>query len=104
MDLENIFIRSHTLFVKKVAVKRWFWYIVAAIACCYKTATQFFTSASTLRFYADLDFVPAPTKFGCLLKYAILIDADEEKTQETLGLLIQRYQLQEKKLYELWRI
>ena len=30
--------------------------------------------------------------------------ADEKKTQETLGLLIQKYQLQEKKLYELSNI
>ena len=73
VDLENIFLRSQTLF-KKVAVKRCFWYtvLVAAKACFYKTAKQFFTSASTPRFYADLDFVPAPTKFGRLLMYASL--------------------------------
>ena len=71
VDLENIFLRSQTLF-KKVAVKRCFWYIVAAKACFYKTAKQFFTSAGTLRFFAYLDFVPAPTKFGRLLMYAIL--------------------------------
>ena len=32
------------------------------------------------------------------------LTADEKKTQETLGLLIQKYQLQEKKLYELSNI
>ena len=30
--------------------------------------------------------------------------ADKKKTQETLGLLIQKYQIQEKKLYDLWKI
>ena len=67
VDLENIFMRSHTLFVKKVAVKRWFWYIVAAKASFYKTARQFFTSASTLRFCADLDFVSAPQNLAAYL-------------------------------------
>ena len=72
VDLENIFIRSRTLFVKKVTVKRCFWYIVAAKACFYKTAKQIFTSARKLRFFAYFDFVQAPTKFGRLLMYAIL--------------------------------
>ena len=67
MDLENIFIRSHTLFVEKVAGKRWFWYIVAAKACFYKTAKQIFTSARKLRFFAYFDFVQAPTNLAAYL-------------------------------------
>ena len=40
VDLENVFLRSQTkLYVKKVAVKRCFRYIVAK-ACFYKTAKQ----------------------------------------------------------------
>ena len=72
VSLENVFLCSQTLFVKKVVVKRCFWYAVAARACFYKPGKQFFTAAGTLRFFAYLDFVPALKKIGRLLMYAIL--------------------------------
>ena len=42
--ISKTFHRSQTLFVKKVVVKRWFSYIVAAKACFYKTATILYVS------------------------------------------------------------
>ena len=57
VDLENIFLRSQTLF-KKVAVKRCLWYtvLVAAKACFYKTAKHFL-------------YVKWHTEIFCLLRF-----------------------------------
>ena len=72
VDPEKLILRSQTLF-KKVAVTRYFWYIVAAKACFYKARNNFFTSAVTVRFFASLRFCASsykkwPLTYVCHLK------------------------------------